>query len=218
MKTLIAIPCMDMIHTDFARALLGLRLVGDTQYTFAQASLVYDARNTLANIALSGDFDRVLWLDSDMLFDAGLLERLNADLDAGGIECVSALYFSRKPPIKPVIYKRCFLDRSGEEAKPTAECFADYPADALFPIAGCGFGAVLMTTALLRRVRDTYGLPFSPALGFGEDLSFCLRVAELGEQIWCDSRAKCGHVGLAVYDERSYARLTSNREEREGSP
>ena len=80
----------------------------------------------------------------------------------------------------------------------------DYPADSVFPVAGCGFGAVMMTTELLRRIRENFGLPFSPFLGFGEDLSFCMRVTQLGETIWCDSRIKLGHVGLAVYDEETY--------------
>lgn len=36
---------MDMIHTDFARALLGLRHRDEVQITFSQNSLVYDGRN-----------------------------------------------------------------------------------------------------------------------------------------------------------------------------
>ena len=48
MKTLIAIPCMDMIHADFVRSLLSMEINGQAQYTFAQSSLIYDARNQLA--------------------------------------------------------------------------------------------------------------------------------------------------------------------------
>ena len=38
-------------------------------------------------------------------------------------------------------------------------------------------------------------------LGFGEDLSFCIRAQELGRKIYCDSRIKMGHVGLRVFEE-----------------
>ena len=203
MKTLVAIPCMDMMHTDFVRSLLGLRVEGEVQYTFAQASLVYDGRNTLANAAIDGGFDQVLWLDSDMLFSPDLLEQLSADLDEGH-NCVTALYFSRKTPVKPVIYKSCFMDTSGDMPTPRADVFFDYPRDAVFPVAACGFGAVLMRTELLRKVRDKFGLPFSPALGFGEDMSFCMRCEQIGEPIVCDSRIKPGHVGLCVFNEAAF--------------
>ena len=56
MKTLIAIPCMDMVHTDFLRALLSLEVSGEIQFTTAQSSLIYDSRNNLADIAIQGGF------------------------------------------------------------------------------------------------------------------------------------------------------------------
>ena len=103
MKTLIAIPCGDSCPTDFLRSLLSLEIVGEAQFTFAQGSLVYDARNKLCSIALDGGFDRVLWLDSDMVFPRDLMRRFSAHLDAGK-EMVCGAYASRKPPIQPVVY------------------------------------------------------------------------------------------------------------------
>lgn len=204
MRTMIAVPAMDMVHTDFMRSAVGLQHRGETQFTFSQASLVYDGRNLLANMAIDGDFDRVLWLDSDMLFEPDLEERLHRDLDEGK-EMVSALYFSRKPPLRPVVYRDIAMDIVGEGRQmPRADSFLDYPEASVFPVAGCGFGACMMTTELLREVRDRYGLPFSPMPGFGEDLSFCLRVKELGHTMWCDSRIAVGHVGTAVYNEALY--------------
>ena len=211
MKTLIAIPCMDMVHTDFMRSCLGMKLEGEVQYTFSQASLIYDGRNTLAKIAVNNGFDRVLWLDSDMQFGPDLFRALSADLDEGR-EIVSALYFSRKPPIKPVAYKTCRINAAGI---PEAESFRDFPPAEIFPVAACGFGAVMMTTELLRRVQDRFGLPFSPAYGFGEDLSFCMRVSELGETVWCDSRIRPGHVGTCVYDESAFRAQTGHEEKEE---
>lgn len=203
MRTLIAIPCMDMVHTEFMRSAVGMQHEGETQFTFSQASLVYDGRNLLANVAIDGGFDRILWLDSDMLFEPELEKQLHADLDTGK-DMVSALYFSRKPPLKPVVYKAVESDIIDGRQTPRADSFLDYPEDSLFPIAGCGFGAVMMTGELLKAVRDSYGLPFSPILGFGEDLSFCRRVTELGREMWCDSRIKCGHVGSTVFNEALY--------------
>ena len=35
MRTLIAIPCMDMVHTEFMRSCIGMGLSGEVQYTFS---------------------------------------------------------------------------------------------------------------------------------------------------------------------------------------
>lgn len=200
MRTMIAVPCMDMVHTDFMRSCLGLELRGEVQYTFAQASLIYDARNRLSGSAVEEGFDRVLWLDSDVRFDSSLFRQLSEHLDSG-LEIVSGLYFSRKPPIHPVIYSSCSLrtNADGRGQTPSAETCWDYPENGLFQVAACGFGAVMMTTDLLRRVIQRFGLPFSPILGFGEDLSFCMKLHELGVPIWCDAGVKLGHVGIYTY-------------------
>ena len=192
MRTLIAVPAMDMLSTDFCRSCVGLQLSGEVQWTFSQGSLVYDGRNILADTAVREDFDRVLWLDSDMVFDPYLFLRLSEHLDLGK-EMVSGLYVSRKAPIHPVIYKSIRRDPLENGFLPVAEAYSDYPRDSLFPVAGCGFGAVMMTTELLRRLQAAHGLPFTPLPGFGEDLSFCLRVQELGAEMWCDSSIKLGH-------------------------
>ena len=203
MRTLIAVPAMDMLSTDFCRSCVGLQLSGEVQWTFSQGSLVYDGRNILADTAVREGFDRVLWLDSDMVFDPYLFLRLSEHLDLGK-EMVSGLYVSRKAPIHPVIYKSIRRDPLENGFLPVAEAYSDYPRDSLFPVAGCGFGAVMMTTELLRRLQAAYGLPFTPLPGFGEDLSFCLRVQELGAEMWCDSSIKLGHAGMAIYTEAEY--------------
>lgn len=205
MRTLIALPCMDMVHTVFLKALMGMDRVGDTHFSISCSSLVYDARNTLAKQAVIEGFDRVLWLDSDMDFSPDLLKRLSADMDEGR-EMVSGLYFKRKAPVKPVIYKELgfWRDKEKDEVTPIAIPYEDYPKDDIFTIAGCGFGGCLVSVDLIKRVGDKFGLPFSPLMGFGEDLSFCSRVSQLGVEMFCDSRVKMGHVGLGTITEETY--------------
>lgn len=199
MKTLVAIPCMDMVHTAFCRSLVGLRPVGDAvEYRFSQNSLVYDSRNQIAEYAITNRFDRVLWLDSDMTFEPDLMARLANDLDAGR-EMVSCLYTTRKTNITPCIYKK--ITPSGRHGLPEAHSFTDYPKDTIFEVAGCGFGAVMMETELIHDVMRQYGYMFSPIIGMGEDLSFCFRVSSLGKKMFCDSRIKCGHIGQIEYNE-----------------
>ena len=195
MKTLIAIPCMDYVHTNFMTSLIQMDRVDYTHFSISCSSLVYDARNTLARQAISEGFDRVLWLDSDMDFSPDLLTALSADMDDEH-ELVSGIYFKRKAPIKPVFYKEVgyYHSKEDESVTPIAVPFEDYPRDSLFEVQGCGFGGCLVSVDLIKRVTDKYGLPFSPILGFGEDLSFCVRARDIGAKLWCDSRIKLAHV------------------------
>lgn len=194
MKTLIAVPCMDMVHTSFLRSIVGLKKQGEVDYMIPQSTLIYDARNLIAQKAVNNGFDRVLWLDSDMTFTPDLLERLNARIDEGH-DMVSGVYYTRKPPHHPVILNRCRIADVFGMPIPDTETMTECPEE-LFEVEGCGFGCVMTTTELLDAVMNEYGLfPFYPQVGFGEDLAFCLRVRELGRKIMCDGTIQCGHVG-----------------------
>lgn len=205
MRTLIAIPCMDMVHATFMRSLLSLNKVGEVQYGIACSSLIYDSRNNLVKRAIEDGFDRILWLDSDMDFQPDLLQRLSADLDEGR-EFVCGLFFKRKAPISPCIYSEMgyIKNENNGTVSPIAVSYDDYPRDSIFEISASGFAAVLMTTDLAKRVWEQCGAPFSPQLGFGEDLTFCGRAKQAGAKLWCDSRVKVGHVGLGTITEETY--------------
>lgn len=203
MKTLVAVPCLDMVQTSFMNSLLRLMSVDETQISFRVSSLVYDSRNLLAGEAVSQGYDRILFLDSDMVFQPDLLIRLSKDLDEGR-DYVCGLFFRRKPPYKPVIYKDLHYHRDGLKLDMKLEPYLDYPQNEIFEVAGSGFGAVMMTTELVNKVGDKFGYPFSPEMGFGEDLSFCWRVKQLGIPMYCDSSVKVGHVGMGTISEETY--------------
>ena len=195
MRTLIAVPCMDMVQTLFMTSLLAMRRQEDDNVMVCTHSLIYDARNILAQKAVNGGYDRILWLDSDMVFGPDLLENLSADLDTG-LDIVCATYFTRKNPVLPCVYEA--LEVIG--GQPTSRPFAEIPRD-LFQVEGCGFGAVLMNTSVFRAIPE---LPFSPIYGWGEDLTFCLRAKEAGFQVWCDGRVRIGHAGISIIDESTW--------------
>lgn len=193
MKTLIAIPCMDTVATPFMTSLMGLRRVGNTRCGVTVSSLTYDARNTLAAQALDSGCDRVLWLDSDMTFQPDLMVRLSEDLDRD-LDYVAGVCVKRRPPITPVIYGDLQYERTDSGIHSRAVPVTRIEPG-LFPVAATGFGAVMMSCTLLKRVFDRFGPPFTPMMGLGEDLSFCWRVRELGEKMWCDGSVRLGHVG-----------------------
>lgn len=201
MKTLIAVPCFDMIHTRFVKSFIELDKPEDTAYTFITNTMIYAARNVIAQNAVKEGFDRVMWFDSDMTFKPDTLIRLSADMDSGK-DFVSGLYFKRSIPVNPVICETLERRVSPDgSVMASATSFVDYPKGQIFEIAGAGFGCVMTSVDLLRALVDKYGAPFTPMMGLGEDFSFCLRATCIGAKMYCDSRIKCGHLGQIEFDE-----------------
>ena len=191
-KVLIAVPALDMMPTQTAYCMLTMKKDCPSRFSFIVRASCHDARNMLAREAIDSGADRVLWIDSDMVFDDDIMIRLGEDLDAGW-DMVAGIYFRREVPTSPLVYSSI--------EKSHAEVWKDYPMDQLFPCAGYGFGAVMMTTELLKRVGD---YAFTPFDHLSEDLSFCKRAETVGAKIACDSRIKVGHVGQIVIGEQLY--------------
>ena len=203
-KTLIAIPSFGMVHADFWESFTNLIKPEGTSYTNVRDTLINESRNIIAANAIKGGFDRVLWLDSDMKFAPDTLLRLAQDMDENNLDYVSGLYFTRRPPIKPCFFKDLWWQKREDGTTDTgAKFYFDYP-EGLTECAGSGFGCVLTTVDLLKRVGDMFGAPFAPLDGMGEDVSFCLRVIQTGAKMYVDTRIKCGHIGEYEYNEESY--------------
>lgn len=210
MKILIAVPCADQLDVNFVDSLFHLKQPDGVEVgiQFAAGSLIYDARNGLAKRAVDQGFDYMLWFDSDMTFPPDILERLLEDIE--GREFVSGLYFSRRPPFKPTIYQKCDVAQSDDGSVHLEwEHYKPIPSG-IVEIAACGFGCVLMKTELLKDVFEKSGLPFSPILGFGEDLSVCVRLRQLGHKLHCDTRLLLGHTSHIVIGGDDYRTSWNN--------
>ena len=201
LKYLIAIPAMDNMPTATVASLVSMKRVGASRFSFLCNSLVYDARNMLVQEAIDTGAGRLLFLDSDMFFAPDLMERLAARMDEG-LDFVCGLYFRRKIPTAPCIYREVSII---DDVVKT-QVYTDYPKNSLFKIAGCGMGAVMMSVKMLKHVQEETDKPFLPYSGaLGEDLSFCHRAHNiLGYDLWCDSSIKVGHVGTMIYTEDYY--------------
>lgn len=184
MKILIAIPTLDYVHVDFMKSLLALTEAIECPHEISiqSGTLVYMAREKLANKAINEGFDFVLWLDSDMVFQPTLLE----DLQFSRKDFITGVYQARRPGFTSCIFEKIDLDsfRSVER----------YPSD-IFRVEGCGFGCVLIKTEILKHVMQTYKTCFMPIKGYGEDIAFCLRARDLGYKLYCDPHVVCGHIG-----------------------
>lgn len=199
MNILIAVPSMDDVPARFAQSLSMLRKVGHCAIAFQIGSLVYMSRNELARKAIEIGADYILWLDSDMVFDPDLLEKLMARMGEG-VDMVSGVYFRRTPPFTPVMYDKLEV---GEDGNPTWTEFTDLPTE-MFEAGGIGFGCVLMRTSVAVSVFSKYLCFFDPIRGMGEDISFCYRARQCGYKVWVDPAIQCGHVTKTIVDHNFY--------------
>lgn len=183
---LIAVPTTDYLHAGFVKSLMDLsfRLHRDGvahEIALEAGTLVYLARNRLANKAINEGFDRVLWLDSDMVFQTDIVDAL----EFCGKPFVCGAFQSRRPPYSSCVFKDIRL-KSLERVK-------EYGLRP-FKVDGCGFACVLMKTEVLEAVSRKHGKCFTPMEDYGEDLAFCIRAKEQGYEIWCDPTARVGHI------------------------
>jgi hypothetical protein len=191
-RLLIAIPTTDYVPADFVKSLaklqqeLGRRGVA-YDVEVQSGTLVYVARNRLANKAINDHYTHVLWIDSDMVFN----EKIYEDLKDVGKEMVCGAFVSRRPPYGPCIYSSI-----EENAIEKVKEFGTRP----FRVDGCGFALVLTSVDLLQAVTQKFGTCFQPTPYYGEDLAFCWRVKQLGREIWCEPTVRPGHIAhVPVY-------------------
>ena len=207
-KILIAIPSMDMVAAGFASSLATLKKVGRCSISFICSSLVYDSRNKLAMQAIQGEYDYVMWFDSDMIFSPDTLERLLADIEEKGCDIASGVYFRRSMPYTPVVFSK--IDIEDGICK-----HEDYTGDlnGLVEVEGVGFGCVLMKTETIFQVFAKFEDCFSPIGKVGEDLSFCWRARKLGYKIFVDFDVKCGHVGSLIITQDFFESIRGGKNE-----
>lgn len=190
MKTLVAIPCFDEMDAGFVQSLVDMKPVGEIRILVLSGSLIYEARERLASFAIQNGYDHVLWLDSDIMFPSTLL----VEMSAQDKDIVTGVIAARRAPFYPCVYRS-----EGKKLNPVLE-FDGH----LTKVDSCGFGAVLMKTEVLEKMFDEFKTCFQPILGYGEDLSFCVRAKKLGFDIWADPNIDIGHIGKTVLRKDTY--------------
>lgn len=172
------------------------RLIGRYE-TFSAGAHLAAARNQVtAQFLGKGREPWLLMLDTDIVFEPGLLLRLAETADTQTRPLVSGLYFTTTAgglPLVPMIY-----DWNPEETPEFTPCQSWEP-DAVIRVGGCGAGCLMVHRRVLQTIGgDWFSEITSDGRVFGEDLSFCLRAAGAGFAIHADTGARAGHVKTAV--------------------
>lgn len=148
--------------------------------------------NAAREFLTASQAEYMLFLDSDVIINEGVFDKLvEADKDF-----ITAIY-----------HKKTHLVSESEVYRIKDGKFLAYPTtevpQGLFNPIACGFGCVLISRELMRKVwESTKGIPFKFVQGtpyISEDIYFCNEVSKLGVELFCDGTAVCGHVGKFLY-------------------
>ena len=162
------------------------------------------ARELLTEKAIEGGADLIFMVDDDMVGDPNTFFRLAETVVHGPADLCGALAFTRGAPNRPVLYRQVTgFDMETHKPFVKNRAVERYPKDSLVECDAVGFGAVVFTAALARRMTPPR---FMNTTGSGEDIFFCYKAREeCGARIFSDTRVKLGHMGYKpVVNEEDY--------------
>jgi hypothetical protein len=207
-KVWVAIPAYTgQIHLGTMRSLmtdlLALNARGDvfTVHDECGNALIADARALIVAQFLASDAEHLVFVDSDVCWEAGALLKL---IDHK-VDFVAGIYPQRKDPINYCV-----------KWLPKPELHA---VNGLLEVAGVPAGFMRVSRGLLEKMVSQYPdtefyCPAAPnerawalfadyRIGkhkMGEDYAFCKRWTEMGGQLWIDPEIKMGHVGYKTFE------------------
>lgn len=187
---------------------------------------IVDGRNDLATQFLDHTEGEWLYMvDTDMGFTPDTVDRLIKSADPVQRPVVGALAFALKRvsmtdelraetyDIIPTLYS--YMELEDEVGfLPMLE----YPRDELVQVAATGAACLVIHRTVLHRIREKHGpVWFDPVVHatgdkggrrrFSEDLSFCVRVQEIGFKIYVDTAVKTSHEKGGIFlTEKTYDR------------
>jgi len=167
-------------------------------------SAIDAARNQMATDALAQEFNELMWVDSDVVFDPNDVDRLREH----NLHFTCGIYPKKGP--------RQFAC----EFLPDTEVVRFGRNGGLTEIRYCGFGFTHVRRAVFEAVREKLGLPVcnqrfaSPLVPYfepmsipeasgrwsiSEDYAFCERARQAGFTVMADTRIRLWHVGTYRY-------------------
>ena len=148
---------------------------------------VHQARINIVKESQKYDCTHLLFIDSDMVFESDIAERLLArDKDIIGVNSMV-----RQLPLTSTVKIH------NEKGEKIYEMLDD-----LFECQAVGTGIMLIKMSVfdkLPRPWFFYEQDENGDLKTGSDMWFCNKAKEVGFKIWCDPTINVGHIGDFVY-------------------
>jgi hypothetical protein len=203
-----------MICADFHIALLNLMTYMSWEmpgcingYIHAKGSDSAAARNFCIEQCDLDESDYLLFIDSDMGFPAWSLQYLLHHEK----KVVTGISFQKHEPFQPTIYNR---SPTGDLVK-----ICDFEMDKLFRVEATGAAFLLVATDVIKKIGEKYGTKwFEWERERSEDIGFCARIHEAGEEIWADSSVLTSHYTMAPRGIEDFTRIREKQRTGRGKP
>lgn len=214
-----AVSLMDLMFHDVANHQRMFRHAHGHMGKETGASHIAAGRNRIAAAVLDESEAEWLWfIDADMGFDPDTVDRLVASADPAVRPVVGGLAFAQKSdgvgPHHARRYRCCptLYQMFETDTEVGFVPMFDYPRGEVVEVAATGAACLLIHRSALETVRADHGdrwftpieVPKGPTV-FGEDMSFCLRLAACGIPLHVDTSVKTTHdKGGVFFDEETF--------------
>lgn len=156
-------------------------------------TMIEENRNKIWNYAVKNNFDYIMMIDSDQVFDIHHFNLLKETMLKTKADIVTGIYFQQKTPEKDFDSSVIF-GKFNENGFGNYEMIKDIPMEP-FKIGACGMGFCLIKKTVFGMKEPFWRLKLGNAY-FAEDISFCHRAVKNGFNIICDPRVVIGHLRL----------------------
>lgn len=163
---------------DFVKCLLQVASKYGVHIT--QGPYLYENRNNLLDIAKYKN-ESILMIDSDIIFTNNQVEIMERHLEK--VSAVTGVYVFGIGKL-PMLFKK---DEEGYKLTGVPNDFSTIDA--------CGGGFLGFSKELVQELpAKAFNTVFENDVPYGEDISVCSRIADMGYKIYCDPELKVGHL------------------------
>lgn len=192
LKICLAIPCVGTVRIETLLSVVAImsQTPHDIYVAYREGAYIEQNRTRLIQIAMEQKCDKLLFLDSDIVVEGAVINKLLAHNKS----FIGAAYNNRSLPL----YSNVKL------ADETGKLIAvDKLPEGVFKCAGVPTGCMLIDIPTTQKLSHPwFDLTYfeDGSLNLGEDIYFCQKIQqELHEDIWCDSTIQIGHIGTFTY-------------------
>jgi hypothetical protein len=207
-RCVVLVPYLTHIEPACERGLRDLERAGLEVLRYPSGAAIDRSRCDAATSALAEGADELMWIDSDIAFEAADVERLRAtdhsivaglypkkgvrDFAAHLLPGTAALHVGETGGLVEVraVGAGFLLTRRA--------AYDDVQRFFALPVCNTRFGQPTIPYFLPMVVADDQGPPGSYWY-LGEDYAFCERARQAGHKVMVDTRIRLGHVGKYVY-------------------
>ena len=192
---------------------------------YGTGGIVAARNDTVQQFLKMAHVDWLMWIDTDMGFEANAVDRLMESADRQTAPIVGGLCWMMREVgpdgvggmlVQPAPTVFDWMKSTAPDGTEVSgyTVVRDYPRDQLFQCAGTGSAFVLIHKTVFQQIAKEYGPSwYSPVRNqtsgawISEDLSFCMRANALGIPVHIHSGVKTTHLKHLWLDERVADRL-----------